>query len=129
LQIQDHHGSLGVLDDGQDGGGGCVGAGVAENQINARTAKGITRPDGAFGGIVHQAGTDDGGPFANALFHLALVALQPLFEPVELRPVCRQANPEYSHRCLLCLSHANLHLPLSVWIFLHRKKLLRFQPY
>ena len=107
LQIQNHHGSLGVLDDGQYGGGSCVSADVAENQIDARTTKGFTGLE-TFGRVVHQAGADDRGPFADALFHLALVTLQPFLEPVELRPVCRQANPEYSHRRLLWLSHTNL---------------------
>ena len=46
-------------------------------------------------------------------FHFALVALQPFFEPVELRPVRRQANPEYSHLGFLRLFHFDLRRVMS----------------
>src|ERR1017187_6138892 len=96
-----------MLDDGQNSGGSCVGADVAENQVNAGATKELTGLQ-TFGGIVHQARADDRGPFANALFHFSLVAFQPLFQPVELRPIRRQADSEYSYRSLFCSSHANL---------------------
>ena len=107
LQVQDHHGSLRVLDDRQDLGGSGVGSHVAEDQIDAGSAKGCPGLLG-FVRIVHQAGADHGGPLADALFHFALVTLQPFFESVKLRPVRRQANPEYSHLCVFRLSQVNL---------------------
>ena len=108
LQIQNHHGSLGLLDDGQNGGRGRVGSDVAEDQIDAGAAKGLaggceascassTRP--ALTTVAHSP---------MRCFHFALVALQPFLQPMELRPVRRQADSEYSHRRLFCLSHENL---------------------
>ena len=107
LQVQDHHGSLGVLDDRQDLGGSCVGSHVAENQIDAARRKACAGL-GALGASSTRPALTTVAHSPMRCFHLALVALQALFEPVELRPVCRQPNPEYSHLAFFRMFHSDL---------------------
>ena len=92
LEIQDHDGGFGVLNDGQNRGRRRVSAHVAKDQIDARAAESFARLK-TFGGIVHKARADDIGPPADALLDFALIAFEALFEPMKLRPVGSQANP------------------------------------
>ena len=113
LQIQDHHGSFGLLDDRQDLGGGGVGSHVAEDQIDTARRERPAPAASAFGASSTSPRADHRGPFADALLDLALVALQPLFESMELRPVGRQADSEYSHLGLFSVFHNHRH---SCWL-------------